>query len=107
MFLSLHSNNRLLLRREGHTVVKPEIAERVDEGYSSYIPTQHGLAVHVSTEVPLVQVFRACRSYGSKAHLLGECPVLYYSDSNTDHQAEWEGSTVGMAWAAVGFTEWQ
>ena len=73
----------------------------------SYIPTQHGLAVRASMEVPLVQVFRACHSCGSKTHLLGECPVLYYSDSNTDHQAEWEGSTVGMAWAAVGFTEWQ
>ena len=47
------------------------------------------------------------RSCGSKAHLLVECPVLYYSYSNTDHQAEWEGSTLRMAWAAVGFTEWQ
>ena len=72
---------------------------------ASYVPTQHGLAVCASTEVPLVQVFRACRSCGSKAHLLVEFPAVYYSDSNTDHQAEWEGSTVGMAWAAVGFTE--
>ena len=66
----------------------------------SYVPTQHGL-------VSVVQVYRACRSCGSKAQLLVECRVLYYSDSNTDHLAEWEGSTLGMAWAAVGFTEWQ
>ena len=73
----------------------------------SYVPTQHELVVRASTEVPLVQVFRACCSCGSKAHLLVVCSALYYSDSNTDHQAEWEGSAVGMAWAAVGLTEWQ
>ena len=74
---------------------------------SSYVPTQHGLSVRASTKVPLVSMFRPCRSCGSKAHLLADCPVLYYSDSNTDHQADWEDSTVGMAWAAVGYTEWQ
>ena len=39
--------------------------------------------------------------------MLIDCPILYYSDSNTDHSADWEDSTLGMAWAAVGFTEWQ
>ena len=39
--------------------------------------------------------------------MLNECPILYYSDSNTDHSADWEDSTLGMAWAAVGFAEWQ
>ena len=39
--------------------------------------------------------------------MLGEYPILYYSDSNTDHSADWENSTLGMAWAAVKFTEWQ
>ena len=73
----------------------------------SYIPTQYGLTVRASTEVPLVPNIRACCSCGSKTHMLGECPILYYSDSNTDHQADWENSTLGMAWAAVGFTEWE
>ena len=73
----------------------------------SYIPTQHGLAVRVSTEVPFVTNLRACRSCGSKTHMLCECPILYYSDSNIDHQADWKGSTLGMARAAAGITEWQ
>ena len=50
---------------------------------------------------------RKCRSCGSKSRILNECPILYYSDSNTDHSADREDSTLGMAWAAVGFTEWQ
>ena len=74
---------------------------------SSYVPTQHGLSVRASTEVPLVPILRLCRSCGTKAHLLTECPVLYYLDAYTNHQVEWESSTVGMAWAAVGYTEWQ
>ena len=73
----------------------------------SYIPTQHGLAVRASTEVPFVPNLLACRLCGSKSHMLNECPILFYSDSNTDHLADWEDSTLGMAWAAVGFTEWQ
>ena len=72
---------------------------------SSYVPTQHGLSIRASTEVLLEPNFRPCRSCGSKAHLLNECPVLYYSDANSDHQTDWESSTVGMAWAAVGHTE--
>ena len=74
---------------------------------SSYVPTQHGLAVRASTEVPFVPNLLACLSCGSKSHMLIDCPILYYSDSNTDHSADWEDSTLGMAWAAVGFTEWQ
>ena len=74
---------------------------------SSYVPTQHGLSVRASTEVPLVPILRLCRSCGTKAHLLTECPVLYYSDANSDHQTECESSTVGMAWAAVEYPEWQ
>ena len=73
----------------------------------SYIPTQHGLAVRASMEVLFVPNLLACRSCGSKSHMLGECPILCYSDSNTDHSADWEDSTSGMAWAAVGFSEWQ
>ena len=73
----------------------------------SYIPTQHGLAVRAFREVPFVPNLRECRLFRPKTHMLGECPILYYSDSNTDHQADWEDSTLGMAWAAVGFTEWQ
>ena len=71
----------------------------------SYIPIQHGLPVRASTEVPFVPNLLACRSCGSKSNMLTVCPILYYSDSNTDHQADWEDSTLGMAWAAVGFTE--
>ena len=62
-----------------------------------YIPTQHGLAVRASTEVPFVPNLLACRSCRSKMHMLSEYPILYYSDSNTDHQADWENSTLGMA----------
>ena len=74
---------------------------------SSYVPTQHGLSVHASTEVPLVPMFRPCRLCGATSHTLADCPIMYYSDSNTNHQVEWESSTVGMAWAAVGYSEWQ
>ena len=74
---------------------------------SLYVPTQHELSVRASTEVPLVPNFRPFCSCGSKAHLLNECPVLCYSDANSDNQTDWESSTVGMAWAAVGYTEWQ
>ena len=74
---------------------------------NSYVPIQHGLSVLVSTEVPLVPIYQACGSCGSKTHLLMECPVLHYSDANSDYQTEWESSTVGMAWAAAGCTEWQ
>ena len=68
---------------------------------------QHGLSVRASTEVPLVSMFRPWRSCGATSHTLADCPVLYYSDSNTDHQVDWESYTVRMAWAAVGYTEWQ
>ena len=48
-----------------------------------------------------------CRSCGSKSHLLAECPVLYYFDANNDHQTDWHVSTLGKAWLAQGYPEWQ
>ena len=54
---------------------------------SSYVPT-HGLSVRASTEVPLVSMFRPCPSCGAKSHVLADCPVLYFSDSNTNRQVE-------------------
>ena len=51
---------------------------------SSYVLTQHGLSVRASTKVPLVPMFRPCQPCGA-----ADCPILYYSDSNTNHQVEW------------------
>ena len=42
------------------------------------------LAVRTSLDVPLVAT-RVCRSCGNSAHMLPACPLLYYTDTNTDH----------------------
>ena len=58
------------------------------------------LAVHSSLDVPLVAAVRVCRSCGNPAHILNECPVLHYTDTNNDHACNWSDSFVGKAWLA-------
>lgn len=65
------------------------------------------LTHRINTSIPQLVDQKACRSCGSKNHLLAECPVLYYSDANNDHQTDWQVSTLGKAWMAQGYTEWQ
>ena len=65
------------------------------------------LNIRVDTSTPQLVDQKACRSCGSKKHLLAECPVLYYSDANNDHQTDWHVSTLGKAWLLQGYTEWQ
>ena len=60
------------------------------------------LAVRSSLDVPLVAAVRVCRSCGNPAHILTECPVLYYSDTNNDHACNRSDSIVGKAWLAQG-----
>ena len=67
------------------------------------VPLTH----RVDTSIPQLVDQKACRSCGSKNHLLAECPVLYYSDANNDHQTDWHLSNLGKAWLAQGYTEWQ
>ena len=66
------------------------------------------LAVRTSLDVPLVaaRVFRSC---GNPAHMLPACPVLYYTDTDTnnDHSSNWSESIVGRAWLANGEAMWQ
>ena len=64
------------------------------------------LAVRTSLDVPLVAA-RVCRSCGNPAHMLPACPVLYYTDTNTDHSCNWSESIVGQAWLANGEDMWQ
>ena len=65
------------------------------------------LAVRSSIDVPLVTAVRVCRSCGNPAHILDECPVLYYSDTNNNHGCNWSDSFVGKAWLAQGEVMWQ
>ena len=65
------------------------------------------LTHRVDTSTPQLVDQKACRSCDSKNHLLAECPVLHYSDATNDHQIDWHVSTLGKAWLAQGYTEWQ
>ena len=65
------------------------------------------LTIRVDTSTPQLVDQKVCRSCGSKNHLLAECPVLYYSDANNEHQIDWHVSTLGKAWLLHGYTEWQ
>ena len=65
------------------------------------------LAVRSSLDVPLVAAVRVCRSCGNPAHILNECPVLYYSDTNNDHGCNWSDSFVSKASLAQGEVMWQ
>ena len=47
------------------------------------------LAVRSTLDEPLMSAARVCRSCGNPAHILNECPVLYYSDTNNDHGCNW------------------
>ena len=73
------------------------------------VPQVHskGLGIREPAPVPVVPLVRNCRSCGEEGHLLNDCPVLYYNDTNNDHNVEWVDSTVGRKWAAVGFSTWQ
>ena len=50
---------------------------------------------------------RVCRSCGDPKHILADCPVMYYSDTNNDHGCNWSDSFVGKAWLAHGEVMWQ
>ena len=65
------------------------------------------LAVRSSLDVPLVAAVRVCRSCGNPAHILNECPVLYYTDTNNDHACNWSDSIVGKAWLAQSEVMWE
>ena len=39
--------------------------------------------------------------------MLPACPVLYYTDTNTNHSCDWSDSIVGQAWLANGEAMWQ
>ena len=39
--------------------------------------------------------------------MLPACPVLYYTDTNTDHTCNWSDSVLGQAWLAKGEVMWQ
>ena len=39
--------------------------------------------------------------------MLPACPVLYYTDTKTDHTCNWSDSTVGQVWLANGEVMWQ
>ena len=55
-----------------------------------------------STAVPPLARSACCRSCGSDEHILTDCPVLYWSDTNTDHHIDWINSKVGKLWAQQG-----
>ena len=64
------------------------------------------LAVRTSLDAPLIAA-RLCCSCGNPAHMLPTCPVLYYTDTNTEHSCNWADSTLGQAWLAIGEVMWQ
>ena len=66
-----------------------------------------GLGIREPAPVPVVPLVKNCRSCGEDDDLLGDCPVLYYNDTNNNHNVEWVDSTIGRKWAAVGFSTWQ
>ena len=65
------------------------------------------LAVRSTLDEPLVPAARVCRSCGNPAHILSDCTVMYYSDTNNDHGCNWSHSFVGKAWLAQGEVMWQ
>ena len=65
------------------------------------------LASRTSFDVPPVASLRVCRSCGNPAHVIKDCPALYYTDSNTDYHCDWSESVVGKAWVAYGEAMWQ
>lgn len=65
------------------------------------------LAVRTSLDVPLVAATRVCRSCGNPAHILNDCPALYFTDTNNDHSCNWADSIVGKTWSDNGETMWQ
>ena len=50
---------------------------------------------------------KPCRSCGTSKHLLVDCPVLYVTDANSDHQIDWADSTLGKAWLVQGYDEYE
>ena len=50
---------------------------------------------------------RVRRSCGDPAHMLTECPVLYYADTNNDHSRHRSDSIVGKAWMSKDEILWQ
>ena len=71
------------------------------------IPQKAALATRELSFVPPVIQPRTCNSCGSPDHLMGGCPHLYNTDANNQHHVAWVDSTLGKAWAAVGYQEYQ
>ena len=65
------------------------------------------LAIRTSFDVPPVTSPRVCRSCGNPAHVLKDCPALYFTDIKSDHYCDWSESVVGKAWLANGEAMWQ
>ena len=57
-------------------------------------------------DVPLVKSKRVCRSCGDPHHSLADCPQLYYTDCNSEHNIDWSESVLGKLWAAEGQPKW-
>jgi hypothetical protein len=67
------------------------------------------LAVRDVEEVPLMvaTTTKVCRSCGDSSHTLRQCPSMYYTDTNNDHNVEWVDSKLGKTWADNGEVKWQ
>ena len=65
------------------------------------------LVTRTSFDVPPVASSRVCRSCGNPAHVLKDCPALYYTDANNNHYCDWSDSVVGKTWLANGEVMWQ
>ena len=115
-FLPQQSHQTLVRRRRAEPVLRhPHLHPPLRRGQSLRQCVPLARTFRRSTDSPSV-LPRKYRSYLSfdragRAGLSRTCwrtaLFLYYSDSNTDHRVDWESSTVGMAWTAVGYTEWQ
>ena len=57
-------------------------------------------------DVPLVKSKRVCRSCGDPHHSLADCPQLYYTDCNSEHNIDWSESVLGKLWATEGQPKW-
>ena len=71
-------------------------------------PSRKGtLAVRTALDVPLVAAIRVCHSCGNPAHMLNDCPALYFTDTNSDYSCNWTDSVVGKTWLTNGEAMWQ
>ena len=62
---------------------------------------------HNGDMLPPLHRSAVCRSCGSSEHSIQTCPALYWSDSNTDHDVDWDQSKLGKLWKSFGYRERQ